>query len=238
MSATSLGAGRPLPSATWRTAGWIVGQTLRIVAIVGPLMLLLGVGVAPAVLALVARAGQHEVEAPGSLWAFAVAQAPGVFTLVIAAMAMAHLATHLAFGMTRRSYAAAVVLSVLAIAMVLALLVPLGYVLEAAHYRAYGWAHEAPDGLALALLTSALRSAVWGLAGALAAAVWYRFGGFVGVVALPLTAIAPIVSAGMWIERAETLGAPEAAMLVGLIALLGGAYAAIVVGVAVKARTA
>lgn len=237
MSAASLGTVRALPSSTWRTARWLVGNTLRILAVVGPLMLVLGVGVAPAVVALVAQAGQHQVEAPGSLWSFAVEQAPGVFTLVIAAMTISHLATHLAFGMTRRSYAAAVVLSVVAIALLLALLVPLGYVLEAAHFRAYGWAHEAPDSLALALLTSVLRTAVWGLAGALTAAIWYRFGGFAGVVALPLTAIYPIVSAGMWIERADALGAPEAAMLVGLIALLGAAYAAVVAGVAVKARS-
>lgn len=48
------------------------------------------------------------------------------------------LATHLAFGMTRRSFASAVVLTVLAVAAVFALLVPIGYVLEGAHYRAYG----------------------------------------------------------------------------------------------------
>ena len=231
MSAASLGTVRALPASTWRTARWLVGNTLRILAVVAPLMLALGVGVAPATMAY------FGVQAPTSLWSFAVEQAPGVFTLVIAAMTISHLATHLAFGMTRRSYAAAVVLSVLAIALLLALLVPLGYVLEAAHFRAYGWAHEAPDSLALALLTSVLRTAVWGLAGALTAAIWYRFGGFAGVVALPLTAIYPIVSAGMWIERADALGAPEAAMLVGLIALLGVAYAAVVAGVAVKART-
>ncbi len=231
MSAASLGTVRALPSSTWRTARWLVGNTLRIVAVVAPLMLVLGVGVASAAMAY------FGVQAPTSLWSFAVEQAPGVFTLVIAAMTISHLATHLAFGMTRRSYAAAVVLGVVAIALLLALLVPLGYVLEAAHFRAYGWAHEAPDSLALALLTSVLRTAVWGLAGALTAAIWYRFGGFAGVVALPLTAIYPIVSAGMWIERADALGAPEAAMLVGLIALLGVAYAAVVAGVAVKARS-
>lgn len=230
MSAASLGAVRALPSPTWRTARWLVGNTLRILAVVAPLMLVLGVGVAPAAMAY------FGVQAPTSLWAFAVEQAPGVFTLVIAAMTISHLATHLAFGMTRRSFAAAVILSVMAIATMLALLVPLGYLLEGAHFRAYGWAHEAPASPALAVLVSALRTAVWGLASALAAAVWYRFGGFVGVVALPLTAIAPIVSAGMWIERAETLGAPEAAMLVGLIALLAAAYAVVVAGVAVKGR--
>ena len=230
MSAASLGAGRPLPSPTWRTAGWFVGRTLRILAVVAPLLLLLATVVAPATVAYFA------VEAPASFWSFAVEQAPGVFTLVIAAMTMAHLATHLAFGMTRRSFAAAVVLTVLAVAMMFALVVPLGYVLEGAHFRAYGWVHEGPDGLALAVLTSALRTAVWGLAGALSAAVWYRFGGFVGVVALPLTAVYPIGSAGMWIERADVFGAPEAAMLVGLIALLAVAYAAVVVGVGVKGR--
>jgi hypothetical protein len=232
MSAASLGSARALPSPVWRTAGWIVGQTLRIVAVVGPLMLLLGVGVAPATVAY------FGVEAPPSLWSFAVEQAPGIFTLVIAAMTMAHLATHLAFGMTRRSFAGAVVASVLAIAALLALIVPLGYVLEAAHFRAYGWAHVVPDGLAWTLPTSLLRSAVWGLAGALAAAVWYRFGGFVGVVALPVTAIAPIVAASQWIERADPFGLAEVGLLVGLIALLGAAYVAIVAGIAVRARAA
>ncbi len=232
MSAASLGAGRALPSSTWRTAGWLGGRTLRILVVVGPLMLVLGVGVAPATVAYVG------VQAPGSLWSFAVERAPGVFTLVIAAMTISHLAAHLAFGMTRRSYAAAVVLGVLAIALLLALLVPLGYVLEAAHFRAYGWAHEAPDSLALALLASVLRSAVWGLAGALAAAVWYRFGAFVGVLTLPLTAVFPIMGAGMWIERADALGAPEAAMLAGLIAALAVTYVGVVAGTAVKAKAA
>lgn len=236
MSAASLGAARALPSPTWRTAGWLVGNTLRIVAVVGPLLLLLGAGVAPAVIALVARAGRHQVEAPGSLWAFAVEQAPGVFTLVIAAMTISHLATHLAFGMTRRSYGAAVVLTVVAVAAVFALVVPLGYLLEGAHFRAYGWAHEVPEGLALASVASFLRTTIWGLAGALAAAVWYRFGGFVGVVALPLTAVFPIVSAGTWIERSAPLGAVEAGMLAGLIAILGVAYAAVVVGAVVRGK--
>jgi hypothetical protein len=230
MSAASLGTVRALPSSTWRTARWLVGNTLRILAVVAPLMLVLGVGVAPATMAYFGG------QAPTSLWAFAVEQAPGIFALVIAAMTISHLATHLAFGMTRRSFAAAVVLSVLAIATMLALLVPLGFLLEGAHFRVYGWTHEAPASPALAALVSALRTAVWGLAGALAAAVWYRFGGFVGVVALPVTAVYPIVSAGMSIERAETLGAPEAAMLVGLIALLAVAYAVVVAGVAVKGR--
>ena len=154
-----------------------------------------------------------------------------VHMLVIAAIAI----SHLAFGMTRHSYAAAVVISYLAVA---ALLVPLGYLLEGAHYRAYGWVHVAPDGLALAVLTSFLRSAVWGLAGALSAAVWYRFGGLVGVVALPLTAVFPIVSTAMRIERAASFGYGDAAVLIGVVALLAAAYAAVVLGVAVKGKSA
>ena len=232
MSAASLGAGRPLPSATLRTTGWLVGRTMRILAVVAPLLLLLATGVAPAVMAYFA------VEVSGSLWSFAVEQAPGVFTLVIAAMAMAHLATHLAFGMTRRSFAAAAVLTVLVVAAVFALVVPVGYVLEGAHFRYRGWVHEAPDGIAMAVLTSFLRSTVWGLAGALSAAIWYRFGGFVGVVALPLTAVFPLVAAAMWIERAAPFGAAEVGLLVGLIALLGIAYAVVVAGAAVKGKAA
>ena len=79
MSAASIGAARPLPSATWRSAGWLVGRTLRVLVVVAALLLLLAVGVAPAVLAA------FDVAPPGSLWSFAVEQAPGVFTLVIAA---------------------------------------------------------------------------------------------------------------------------------------------------------
>jgi hypothetical protein len=90
----------------------------------------------------------------------------------------------------------------------------------------------------MAALISFLRSAVWGLAGALSAAVWYRFGGFVGVVALPLTAVYPIVSTGMRIERAAPFGVADAGWLVVSIALLAVAYAAIVLGAAVKARAA
>lgn len=238
MSAAGLGAVHALPSPAWRTARVLVGRALRIVAIAAPLLLLMGVGLAPAVVALVARAGQPQVEGPGSAWFFGVQQAPGVFTLVIAAMTISHLATHLAFGMTRRSFAAAVVLTVLAVAAVFALLVPLGYVLEAAHYRAYGWTHEPPDSPALAALASALRSAVWGAAGALAAAVWYRFGGFAGVSALPFAAVFPIVTASMWIERAAAFGVAEVAMLVGLVVLLSGLYVLVVVGASVRARAA
>ncbi len=102
MSAATLRAGRPLPSATWRTAGWLVGRTLRILTVVAPLMLLFVVGVAPGIMA------HFAVEAPGSLWSLAVAQALTFFTLVIGAMTMPHLPIHLAFGMTRRSFAAAV----------------------------------------------------------------------------------------------------------------------------------
>ncbi len=232
MSATSLAHGRPLPSATWRTTGWLFGRTLRILAVVVPLLLLLATGLAPAVVAY------FRVEAPGSFWSFAVAQAPGVFILVIAAMTVAHLATHLAFGMTRRSFAAAVVLTVLAVAAVFALIVPVGYALEGAHFGAYGWAHAAPADLALAVLTSFLRTAVWGLAGALSAVIWYRFGGFVGVVALPLTAVYPIVSTSMRIERATPFGFGDVAVMIGVVALLTAAYAAVVLGVAVKGKAA
>jgi hypothetical protein len=232
MSAASLGAARPRPSATLRTAGWLVGRTLRILAVVAPLLLLLATGLAPAVMASFA------VEAPGSLWSFTLEQAPGVFTLVIAAMTMAHLATHLAFGMTRRSFAAAVVLTVFAVAAAFALLVPVGYVLEGAHFRAYGWEHLPPTDLASAVLASFLRSSVWGLAGALSAVVWYRFGGFVGVVALPLTAVVPIVSTAARLDRAGPLGVADVAVLVGVVVLLAAAYAAVVLGVAVKARSA
>lgn len=69
--------------------------------------------------------------------------------------------------------------------------------------------HEPPDSLALAALASALRSAVWGTAGALTAAIWYRFGGFVDVSALPFTAVYPIVTASVWIERSAPLGDDE-----------------------------
>ena len=238
MSAAGLADVRALPSPTWRTTRLLVGRSLCIVAIAAPLLLLLGVGLAPAVIALVARAGQHQVGGPGSIWFFGVQQAPGIFTLVIAAMTISHLATHLAFGLTRRSFAAAVVLTVLAVAAVFALLVPLGYVLEAAHYRAYGWTHEPPDSPALAALASLLRSAVWGAGGALAAAVWYRFGGFVGVSALPFAAVFPIVTASMWIERSVAFGVAEVAMLVGLVVLLSGLYVLVVVGASVRARAA
>lgn len=232
MSAASLRSGRLLPSATWRTTGWLVGRTLRIVAVMAPLLLVLAVGVAPATMAYLG------VEAPGSLWSFAAEQAPGVFSLVIAALTMAHLATHLAFGMTRRSFAAAVVLTVLGLGVVFALLVPVGYLLEGAHFRAYGWTHEAPDGLASTMVATALRTTVWGLAGALSAAIWYRFGGFVGVVALPLTAVYPIVATSMRIERGAPFDVGDAYVLLGLIALLGAAYAVVVLGAAVKARAA
>ena len=232
MSAASLGVGRPLPSATLRTTGWLVGRTLRILAVVAPLILALAIGVAPAVMAYFA------VDSQGSLWSFAVQQAFPVFTLAIGAMAMAHLPIHLAFGMTRRSFAAAVVLTVLAIAAVLALLVPLGYGLEGAVFRGYGWAHAVPEGLGAAMLTAALRTAVWGLVGALNAALWYRFGGVVGVVLAPVAAILPLVAAAMWIERAAPFGPAEVGLLVGLIALLVAVYAVVVLGVAVKGKSA
>lgn len=232
MSAVVLEAQHPLPSATWRTAGWLVARTLRIVAVVAPLLLMLVVGAVPVVMEVIG------VTAPGSLWSFTAVQAPGVFTLVVAAMTISHLATHLAFGMTRRSFTAAVVVTVLVTAAAMSVLVPLGYLLEAAHFRAYGWAHEAPDGLVSAALTSLLRSAVGGFAGALSAAVWYRFGGFAGVVALPLTAVYPIVSTSMRIERASPFGLGDVAVLVGVLVLLTAGYVAVVLGTAVKERAA
>ena len=232
MSAASLAAARSRPSATWRTAGWLVGRTLRILAVVAPLILALAIGVAPAVMAY------FDVESQGSLWSFAVQQAFPVFALAIGAMAMAHLPVHLAFGMTRRSFAAAVVLTVLAIAAVLALLVPLGYGLEGARFRGYGWAHETPAGFGAAMLIAALRTTVWGLVGALNAALWYRFGGVVGVLLAPLAVLAPLAAAAVWIERAAPFGPAHLGLLVGLIALLVAAYAAVVLGASVKGKAA
>lgn len=232
MSAAGLAAARPLPPATWRTAGWLVGRTLRILAVVAPLVLLLSIGVAPVVLAYFA------VESQGSLWSFAVQQAFPVFALAIGAVAMAHLPVHLAFGMTRRSFAVAVVLTVLAIAAVVALLVPLGFALEGARFRGYGWAHEMPAGFGAAMLIAALRTTVWGLVGALNAALWYRFGGVVGVLLTPFTVLAPLAAAAVWIERAAPFGPGEAGLLVGLIAVLVAAYGAVVLGASVKGKAA
>lgn len=73
---------------------------------------------------------------------------------------------------------------------------------------------------------------------ALTAASWYRFGGFVGVVASPLTAIYPIVSASVWHERSAPLGLAEVGLLAGLVALVAVAHAGVVVGVAVRGRAA
>jgi hypothetical protein len=231
MSAATLGAGRPLPSATWRTAAWLLGNTLRIVAVVAPLALFGWIGVAPAV------AAQFDVASPGSLWSYVADQSIGLFTLVIAAMTMGHLATHLAFGMTRRSFAAAVVLTVFVTAGVLALVASLGYLLEAVHYRAYGWVHDAPEASASTLFASLLRTSVWGLAGALTAAIWYRFGAFAGVAAAPFTGLIPISWAAVWTARSSSFGIAEVGMLLGSIALLAVAFAVVVAGVAVRART-
>lgn len=232
MTAAALANERALPSATWRTARWLVGRALRIVAAVAPLMLLLVVGLVPA-----AMAGLG-VAAPGSLWAFGAQQAPPVLTLVIAAMSISHLATHLAFGMTRRSFAAAVGVVVVTTSAVLALVVPVGFAVEAAHFGVYGWAHQAPADLGVVVLTSFLRAVVWGCAGALGAAIWYRFGAFVGVAAMPFAVVLPIVTTAMRIERVVPFGVVDAAVLVGIGALLAALYWVVVVGAAVKARTA
>jgi len=232
MSAASLGVGRALPSATVRTTGWLVLRTLRIVAVVAPLVLLMTTGVAPAVTAFLAN------DPNGSLWTFVVESMLPFFSLVLGAMTITHLASHLAFGMTRRSFAAAVVLTVLAFTAVLALIVPLGYLLEGAHFRAYGWAHDVPEGVLVATQASAVRTVVWGITGALNGAIWYRFGAFVGVAVSVFTALFPVALANIWAHRYATLGAVEVWQLIGLIAVLVVAYVAVVMGAAVRGKAA
>lgn len=231
MTTASARPERTMPSPTARSYRWLVGRAARIVAVAVPLALVAVLGAVPV---LFAATG---IAMPSSLWSIVVPALPNGVTFAFAAMAMSHLAPQLAFGITRRGFAVAVALCILTLAAVFAPLVSLGYVLEAALFRAYGWTHLAPEAMWSALLGATLRTAVWGFAGALTAAVWYRFGPFVGVTALPITAVFPAVSSNMWTERAATMALTDTAMLLGLAALLGLAYVVVVVRTAVKPKT-
>ncbi|GAA4423348.1 hypothetical protein GCM10023169_18820 [Georgenia halophila] len=130
------------------------------------------------------------------------------FALMITVVA-AMITPHVANGMTRRSFAVAVLVTAAVVAVLYGLLMAVGLEIEGAVYDSFGWPHahvaNAVDdatpmaepwtqGFAVSALTYAVRTAAGAVAGMLVAITYYRYGGLRATLALPLTVAPALVS--------------------------------------------
>lgn len=206
----------------------IVTETLRLGLWLWPIVIAVTIGV-PLV---VDRFGGHT----GSIYS-GVAQGPRWFLYAVAIVAVAEgFAPHVALGMTRRTYArqhGAGLLVAAAVYGVAALVVTR---LERAFFEWLGWPHETVygrhevlvDPWYLVLLDHAALLAVFALSGLAVGAVYYRWRGWLGTLALPLT-VGPAFLAAAVLPHAEAL---EVAANLGLDTLPYVAGLAIAVAVA------
>ncbi|CAN5640114.1 hypothetical protein BH23DEI1_BH23DEI1_11680 [soil metagenome] len=174
--------------------------------------------------------------------------APAWFLFAMgASLTTQYLPVNVAHGMTRRSLATALSWTFLAAAALLALVLPIGFVIEAWVFEAYGWTREAGIGLASplgglgALIVDAfLRFAAMASIGALAAITYYRCGAWWGSLAALATVGAP---GAIVIYLSGDLGAwvaPSVAMavLAATIAVVNLSLHALVRGATIRSKEA
>lgn len=131
-------------------------------------------------------------------------------------IAISHLPVHVAGGMTRRSFIRAALVWTVLIAMANAA-VSIGlFIIERAAYKQLGWVHAPTDGAETAVLEGgpllyglglALLFASGMLSGLLAGTTYYRFGGWWGTLALPLT-LSPILITSTFALNPESQWTP------------------------------
>ncbi|MEX0762113.1 MAG: hypothetical protein WD208_10005 [Dehalococcoidia bacterium] len=128
-------------------------------------------------------------------WEQAATQVPRWYVLFIGVhFGYSVLPIHVAHGKTRRSVAQLIGKFLIAFSAFGALLMVLGFVLEAGLYQLAGWPQAlslshlftSPGELHLVLIEYWLRFLVWGAAGALLGAAFYRDGGLGGIVIPPV----------------------------------------------------
>jgi hypothetical protein len=152
-------------------------------------------------------------------------------------IATTHLTVHVTSGLTRRDFVRATLCTGLTVALTFALLGAAGLQIERAVYEANGWGHTGVDGFdpaagfGPALLTYVLSFASGQVGGLLVGVAYYRLGGLVGTLALPLT-LAPIylvgiggIATGQYVPFSLGLPVLPAGLVgVAVLAVAAGAY--------------
>lgn len=230
---TSLTTGARRTPQWWRSTAWQLSTYAYLMAWGWGVVLV----VATAILAVVSRSVHIEMSAlaiahHAFLW----------FPFSIAIMlTTALLTTHVASGMTRASFSKGAILAALATGVGNGAFMTLALVVERWVYGRLGWFHGTgadgklavlrdgvlPYGAGLALIFSAGM-----LSGLLVGICFYRFGGLLGVLALPL-ALSPILLAGwlgvpadgQWTAWGVAPGDVPTSPLLGLLVLAASAFA-------------
>ncbi len=131
-------------------------------------------------------------------------------------IAVSHLPVHVAGGMTRQSFTRAALVWTALIAVANSVVSIVLIVIERAAYERLGWVHAPTDGAGAAVLEGgpllyglglALLFSSGMLSGLLAGTTYYRFGGWWGILALPLT-LSPIFITSAFALNPETQWTP------------------------------
>ncbi len=181
----------------------VVTQCLWIGLVLWPIFITVALGV-PLV---VDRFGGHI----GSIYS-GVAQAPRWFLFVMAIIVVAEgLGPHVAHGLTRRTFVAQHTAGLAVVAVVFGVLSLAVTLLERWFFDRLGWPHETVYGShpvptepwAAVLLDHTLLLAVFALSGLAVGAVYYRWRGWIGTLALPLT-VGPVVVAAAALPHVDS----------------------------------
>jgi hypothetical protein len=174
-----------------------------------------------------------------------VEQGPRWFQFAMALiMVIGYLPTHVANGMTRRSFTAALGAVMAVTAVGYAALWTLGFAVERVVFSTQGWPADqqsehlvGPDGSPLLLgLESLTVFAVYAASGALVGATYYRGGAWWGTLTLPLT-VGPVLLAEVLASGGGRASGPLDALGVDGVPVAGG-FALLVVLVAALATAA
>jgi hypothetical protein len=229
-------ATRPRPATLRHVVTWLMRHHLRFVGW-AVAVLVAGVVVGTVVVERTSQVDLSIVQfgRQGFVW-FPFAIAIGLAT--------AYVPVHVAAGMTRRVMARASLLAGVLTGLTYAVVMAVALQVERAVHGALGWPHRITDPgplydeasqVGLILLDLSLLFVAAQLSGLLVGAVYYRFGGWRGTFALPLTvgpifAVPTLLTAGWW-----DLALPVRALLaVVVLALCAAAYAVVLWGARIR----
>lgn len=182
-----------------RVTGWLLGSYLVMMA------WLWGTVVVAAILIMAVVSRFHDVEISALQFAqHGVIWFPFSLAIIITST---YLAVHVAAGMTRRSFTIASLVAAVVVGVGNAVANVVVLLLERVVYRSLGWFHGVVDSDGTQeVLSGGVPSYAAGLIGLLTAAmvsgtlvglVYYRYGGWVGTLTLPLT-LSPLVLSGLF----------------------------------------
>lgn len=143
---------------------------------------------------------QHfQADITGSVWAYFARSGPSWFVFSLGISVSQYLPVLIAQGVTRRRFVEGAALALAGTALLVGVLVVVGYVVEARLFSAYGVEAATLGSIfgagnqpVFVVVESCLRSLLFGLTGVLVGITYYRVGGWLGTALLPFTCIAPL----------------------------------------------